>query len=104
MLSHVVDRGALELQQFNIKFNHIEGKKNLVADAISRLKKYKKLQEDNPVPSIDTIEDALENIFEEMHNINAKARDYNLNTQLDLKELHREQKHDQFCKNKAKGL
>ena len=27
MSNHVLDRWALELQQFNIKFNHIEGKK-----------------------------------------------------------------------------
>ena len=107
MLSHDLDRWALELQQFNIKFNHIEGRKNVVADAISRLKTmnlYEKYQEVNPIPSIDTVEDALENIIEEVHNMSIKARDYYQNTQLDLEELCREQKFDQFCKNKAKGI
>ena len=33
-----------------------------------------------------------------------KARHYNQNTQLDLNELHREQKSNEFCKNKAKGI
>ena len=61
---HVLDRWALELQ-FNIKFNHIEGKKNVVEDATSKLKTmnlYKKHQEVNPIQSIDTVEDTLENI------------------------------------------
>ena len=38
MSSPMPDRWALELQQFNIKFQHIQGKKNIVADAISRLR------------------------------------------------------------------
>ena len=107
MLSHVLDRWALELQQFNIKFNHIEGKKNVVAEVISRLKTmnlYKKHQDVNPIPSIDTVADALEIMIEEIHNISIEAKDYNQNTQLDLNELHREQKCDQFCKNKTKGI
>ena len=60
MSNHVLDRWALELQQFNIKFNHIEGKKNVVADTISRLKTlnlYEKNQEVNSVPSVATVED-----------------------------------------------
>ena len=38
MSNPVLDRWALELQQFNIKFQHIQGKKNVVADAISQLR------------------------------------------------------------------
>ena len=38
MSSPVLDRWALELQQFNIKFQHIQGKKNVVAGAISWLR------------------------------------------------------------------
>ena len=68
MSSHILDRWTLELQQFNIKFNHIEGKKKVVADVISRLKtlnRYEKFQEVDPVLSVADIEDALENIIEE---------------------------------------
>ena len=36
--SPVLERWALELQQFNIKFQHIQCKKNIVADAISQLR------------------------------------------------------------------
>ena len=33
-----MDRWALKLQQYNIKFQHVAGKDNVVADAISHLK------------------------------------------------------------------
>ena len=38
MPSPKLDRWALELQQFDIKFQHIQGKRNVVAAAISRLR------------------------------------------------------------------
>ena len=38
MCSLVLDHWALELQQFDIWFEHISGQKNVVANAISRLK------------------------------------------------------------------
>ena len=38
MKSKTVDRWALELQQYNIKFQHVAGKDIVVADAISDLK------------------------------------------------------------------
>ena len=38
MSSLVLDMWVLELQQYNIKFQHIQGKKNVVADAISQLR------------------------------------------------------------------
>ena len=37
MSSPVLDRWTLELQQFDIRFQCIQGKRNIVADAISRL-------------------------------------------------------------------
>ena len=38
MSSPVLDHWALELQQFYMQFEHISGKKNVVADAISQLR------------------------------------------------------------------
>ena len=38
MSSPVYDKWALELQQFAIKFQHIQGKKIVVANAVSRLR------------------------------------------------------------------
>ena len=107
MSCHVLDRWALELQQFNIKFNHIEGKRNVVADMISRLKTlnlYEKNQELDSIPSVATVEDTLENIIEEVQNISVKTNNQHQTTQLNLNWLCREQKQDQFCKNKAKGI
>ena len=104
---NVLDSWALELQQFNIKFSHIEGKKNVVADTISRLKNlnlYEKNQEVNSVPSVATVEDALENLIDEVENISVKASNPDQTTQVNLSELCREQKQDQFCKNKVKSI
>ena len=90
MSSYVLDRWA-----FQIKFNHIEGKKNVVADAVSRpktLNLYEKHQEVDSVPSVGTVAGALENIIEEVHNISVKVNNSKQITQLNLNEPCREQK------------
>ena len=95
MSSHVLGRWALELQQFSIKFNHIEGKKNVVVNSISRLKTsnlYRKHQEVDSVPSVVAVEDALENFIEAVQNISVKASNSNQTTQLNFDKLCREQK------------
>ena len=38
MKSKTKDRWALKLQQYNIKFQHVAGRDNIIADAISCLK------------------------------------------------------------------
>ena len=38
MKSKAMDRWGLELQQYNVKFQHVAGKDNTVSDAISHLK------------------------------------------------------------------
>ena len=67
MSSPMLDRWALELQQFNITFQHIQGKKNVVADAISWLRILSLYQgndnEDVPL----SMEDVVKNIIEEIH-------------------------------------
>ena len=81
--SYILDRCALQLQQFNIVSNQIEGKKNVVDDVISRLKTLnldEKHQEIDSVPSVTTVEDALENIIEEVQNISVKASNFNQTT------------------------
>ena len=73
----------------------IEGKKNEVADTISRLKTlhlYEKHHEVDSVPSVAAVEDALESIIEEVQNISVKASSSNQTTQLNLDELCTEQK------------
>ena len=38
MKNKTMDRWALNLQQYNIKYQHVAGKENVIADAISHLK------------------------------------------------------------------
>ena len=71
MSSHVLDHWALELQQFNVKFEHIQVKKDMVADVISRLRIYRLYQYNNSKEVQLSLEDAVENITEEIHHINS---------------------------------
>ena len=71
MSSHVLDQCSLELQQFNMRFECIQGKKNMVADMISRLRMYGLYQDNNNEEVQLSLEDAVENIIEEIHNINS---------------------------------
>ena len=66
MSSPLIDRWTFELQQSNIKFQHIQGRKNVVADAISWLRTLG-LYQDNGNEDIPlTTEDVVENIIEEV--------------------------------------
>ena len=65
MSSHVLDHWVLELQHIHIKFEHIQGKKNVVADVISSLRMYGLYQDKL------SLEDAVKNVIEEIHHINS---------------------------------
>ena len=69
MSSPVLDHWALELQQFNIQFEHISGKKNVVADAISQLRTLDLYQDYGNDDIATTDDDVVENIMEEVHGI-----------------------------------
>ena len=64
MSSHVLDEWELELQQFNVKSEHIQGKKNMVADVISRLRMYGLYQDNNNEEVQLSLEDTVRNIIE----------------------------------------
>ena len=68
MSSPVLDHWALELQQFNIQFKQISGKKNVVADAISRLRTLG-LYQDNGNKNLAKMYDLVDIIVEEVHAI-----------------------------------
>ena len=95
----------MELQQFNIKFQLIQSKENVVADAISQLGTLGLYQEsvNKDVPL--TTEDVIENMIEDFHltNIIQKTPMYNVE-KLNLDVLRKEQQHDWFCKNKVKAM
>ena len=64
----------LELQQFNIKFEHIQGKKRVVADAISRLRTFGLYQDHDNEEIQLSLEDAFENNIEEIHSIESTPK------------------------------
>ena len=69
-MSHpVLDCWALELQQFDIQFKHILGKKNDVADAISRLRNLGLYQDNGSEDLAKTDDDVVDNVMEEVHTI-----------------------------------
>ena len=88
MKSKAMDRWALKLQQYNIKFQHVAGKANIVADAISCLKTanlYEEPKDRQMSKTPQTIDDVMENL-------------------INLDSLIAQQKSDRFCKNKVKHL
>ena len=105
MSSPLLDRWVLELQQFDIKYQYIEGKKHVVADAISRMQT-PGLYQDNAnkdIPSM--IEDILKSIIEEIQSADTAPSKPAFNVgKLNLEVLRKEQQWDQFCKNKVKDM
>ena len=92
--SPVLDGWALYLQQFNIKFQHIHGKKNVVADAMSQLRILGLYQHNDNEDIPLTTEDVIENIIEvHIREVIQKTPTYNVE-KLILAVLRKEQQHD----------
>ena len=104
MTSPVLDCWALELQQFNIQFEHISGKKTVVADAISQLRTLG-LYQDNGNDNIATTDnDVVENIVEEAHAIKLVPNSVGYNMEnLNLDVLQKEQQQDNFFHQQGEG-
>ena len=92
MSSPVLDRWALALQHFDIKFQHIQDKKNVVADVISTLRTLGLYQDNDNDDVLPIIEDAGKNIIEEIQSAAAAPRKpaYNMG-KLNLEVLRKEQ-------------
>ena len=105
MSSQLLDYWALELQQFDIQFQHISGKKNVVADAISRLRTLGLYQDNGKDDLATTDDDMVENIIEEVHVIEwvPNSAGYNME-KLNLDVLREEQWQDTFCIKKVKTV
>ena len=71
-----MDRWALKLQQYNIKFQHVAGKDNIVADAISCLKTanlYEEPKDQEVSKTPETVDDVMENVILEIHPHNSSS-------------------------------
>ena len=64
MSSPMLDRWALKLQQFNIKFQYIQGKKNVVAEAVSQLRTLGLYQDNYNEDVLLSTEDMVKNVVE----------------------------------------
>ena len=69
MSSLVLDHWALELQQFDIQFEHTLGNKNVVTDAISQLRTLGIYQDNSNDDIATTDDDVVKNVVEEVHAI-----------------------------------
>ena len=54
-------------------FEHIQGKKNMVADTISRLRTFGLYQDNNEEVQL-SLEDVIENMIEEIHSIESTPK------------------------------
>ena len=103
MKTKTMDRWALELQQYNINFQHVAGKHNVVADAISCLKTanlYKEAKDWEVSKTLESIDDIMENIILEIHPHSLSS----INNPVNPDYLLAQQKSEKFCKNKVKQL
>ena len=106
MSSHVLDWWTLELQQFNLMFEYILGKKNMVADVISRLRTFGLYQDNNNEDVQLSLKDAIKYIREEIHSFEStpKIPGYTKIDKLNVDLLRKEQLHARFCKKKVKEI
>ena len=105
MKRKIMDRWALKLQQYNVKFQHVAGKDTAVADVISCLKTanlYEKPKDQEVSKTPESVDDIMENVIFEIHSNSHISCSANIPTNLDS--LIEQQKSDKFCKNKIKQL
>ena len=100
MKNPTLNRWALELNEYNIVFKHIAGKKNVVADAISRLKQknlYTEPREKNN-PTAKGIEDIIPEVYHLTSTLHLTHKE------IDIPMLRSHQREDRFCKDMVKKV
>ena len=104
MKNPTLNRWVLELNEYNIVFKHIAGKKNIVADAISRLKQKNLYTEpmDKNKPTAKGIKDSIEYVIAEVHHL--KSTQSITLKEIDIPMLRSHQKGDRFCKEMVKKI
>ena len=87
-----MDRWALKLQQYN---QHVAGKENVVADAMSHLKTanlYEELKDQEVSKTPESVDDVMENLVLEIHPHSSSS----INIPFNLDSLVVQQKSDRF--------
>ena len=102
-----LNRWSLELQEFDINLEFIEGKLSKITDAISRLKNeglYVEHTDEKPSKVKVSQEDRMEEILDIATNPSNFEIVFNMNKAVSIKELLHSQKRDKFCRRLAKSL
>ena len=102
-----LDRWSLELQEFDINLEFIQGKLNKIADVISRLKNeglYIKHFDEQSVNRKVSLQDIIEGILDIAMNPSNFERVFNTDRVISAQELWQSQKQDKFCRKLAKTL
>ena len=95
----------MKLQQFDINFQHIQGKQNVVADAIYRLTTLGLYRDNDNKDEPSTFDDVGENIIEKINSVDSAPKKLTYNVgKLNLEVLKREQQWDKFCKGKVRDM
>ena len=102
-----LNRWSLELQEFNISLEFIQGKLNKIADVISRLKTeglYVEHSDEKPTKVKVSQEDRIEEILDIATNTSNFEKVLIMNKAFSIKELLHGQKRDKFCRKLARSL
>ena len=102
-----LDRWSLELQEFDISLESIQGKLNKVVDVISRFENeglYIEHLDEKPTKAKVSQEDRIEEILDIATNPSNFEKVFNMNKAVSIKELLHSQKRDKVCRRLAKSL
>ena len=102
-----LDRWSLELHEFDISLEFIQGKLNKIEDVISRLKNeglYIKHFDEQSVNRKVSLQDRIEEILDIATNPSNFERVFNTGRVISAQELGQSQKRDKFCRKLAKTL
>ena len=101
-----LDRWSLELQEFDINLEFIQGKLNKIVDVISRLKNeglYVKHVDEEQVNNKVSLQDKIEEVLDIATTPSNFERVFNTGRVITAQELLQSQKWDMFCRRLAKN-
>ena len=102
-----LDRWSLELQEFDISLEFIQGKLHKVTDLILRLRNeglYIEHSDEKPIKVKVSQEDRIEEILDIATNPSNFEKVFNMNKAFSIKELLHSQKRDKFCRRLTRSL